>query len=99
MDDDRPTLHPVLFQLILRISDVALIFAVWMFAQMTFFRPTYFGGPMFDPPVRTFAGLPVGQLLFWLGVSGIVVGWIWIRRIARGEPEPESNDRFWRSRR
>jgi hypothetical protein len=53
----------------------------------------------FSVALPSVAGLPARIIIAAVACSGIVVGWIWIRRIARGEPEPESNDRFWRSRR
>jgi hypothetical protein len=53
----------------------------------------------FSVPVPSVAGVPATLIIAAVACSGIGLGWIWIRRIARGAPEPESNDRFWRSRR
>ena len=41
---------------------------------------------------------PVALAIVALGYAGLIVGWVWIRRIARGDPEPEANDRHWLSR-
>jgi hypothetical protein len=56
-----------------------------------------FGGPIGYVPSLVL-GIPVGHLVFFAGAAVIAIGWIWIRLIARGEPEPEANDRFWWSR-
>jgi hypothetical protein len=77
----------------MRIADVALLLPVF-FALAA---PQPFGGPIQEATPGPI-GVPWGVAVVAIGFVGIVTGWIWIRRIARGEPEPEANDRFWWSR-
>jgi hypothetical protein len=90
----RPTRGWLITRTIMGISDVALLLAIWLMVS------AWTGADAgFSVLVPSVAGLPARIIIAAVACSGIVVGWIWIRRIARGEPEPESNDRFWRSRR
>jgi hypothetical protein len=72
----------------LRIADLAML----VIPVMLMASPTNFGGT----PAPGELNLSTAMLA--LGEVAIALGWLWIRRIARGEPEPEANDRFWRSR-
>jgi len=77
-----------------RLSDLALGVVILLFVM-----PQQSFGPPFDPVSGpSIFGIPTGTLVPAVGVAGLVGGWIWIRLIARGEPVPEANDRFWRSR-
>jgi hypothetical protein len=51
---------------------------------------------MFMNPVTDVLGLPSGVVLFGLGFIGLLVAFVWIRRIVRG---PEDDDDHWRYRR
>jgi len=78
----------------MRIADTTLLvglFVVYQAFQLTF------GGPLLSAS-PTIAGIPAGIALTLVAFFGILVGWVWIRRIARGDPEPEANDRHWLSR-
>jgi hypothetical protein len=46
-------------------------------------------GPMYDPKVSVF-GLPAEVLIFALGVTGSVIGLLWMRSITHDEPERTS---------
>lgn len=77
-----------------RLSDLALGVVILLFVM-----PRQSFGPPFDPASGpSILGIPTGTLVLAVGVAGLVGGWTWIRLIARGEPVPEANDRFWRSR-
>jgi hypothetical protein len=89
-----PTRSWLITRTIMRISDGALLVAIWLMVS------AWTGADeTFSDALPSVAGPPARIIIAAVACSGIVVGWIWIRRIARGEPEPESNDRFWRSRR
>ena len=74
----------------LRLADAALVVTLGIFVLPS--------SPMFGQTVPTVVGVPTGMVVPVIGFTGIVTGWAWIRMIARGDPEPESNDRFWISR-
>jgi hypothetical protein len=80
-------------QTMMRLADLA----VFLPAFIVLSPPTYFGGPMHEVAAGPF-GVPWGAVMLAIGFVGVVTGWIWIRLIARGEPEPAANDRFWWSR-
>jgi len=96
MDETWPTNRWFVTQLMLRIADAALLIVVWLVVLTVFFPPTLSGGP--NDYAANIWGIPSGIIVEAVGVAGAVIGWVWIRRIARGEPEPEANDRFWWSR-
>jgi hypothetical protein len=79
---------------IMRIADIALLLPVFVFVA----APVQFGGGLHAEPARLFGVVPAGTAVLAVGYAGIVVGWVWIRRVARGDPEPEANDRHWVSR-
>lgn len=89
-----PTRGWLVTRTIMRISDVALLLVIWLVATMWSGADVSIGD---DSP--SVAGVPARIVLAAIAGCATVVGWVWIRRIASGEPEPESNDRFWRSRR
>jgi hypothetical protein len=90
-----PEVRWLITRAIMRIADVALLLPVFIFVA----APVHFGGGLHhDEPARLFDVVPAGTALLVAGYTGIVVGWVWIRRIARGDPEPEANDRHWLSR-
>ncbi|TAL07688.1 MAG: hypothetical protein EPO00_08700 [Chloroflexota bacterium] len=81
-------------QLAKRLSDLAIGVVIFLLVM-----PQHASGPMFDPGSGpSIFGIPAATVVLALGVVGLVGGWIWIRLIAHGEPVPEANDRFWRSR-
>lgn len=87
--------HRWLFtQLAKRLSDLAIGFVVFVFVM----APQPLSEPFSGGSSASIFGVPMGLLVLAVGVAGLVGGWIWIRLIARGEPVPEANDRFWRSR-
>ena len=96
MDENDPTDRWIITRAMLRIADTALLVITWIVVQAVFFPSQFFGGAYYQP--ATVWGVPSGMITYAVGVTGVVNGWLWIRRIARGEPEPESNDRFWWSR-
>lgn len=77
----------------MRVADLAVVFPIFVALS----APTFFGGGMHEATVGPL-GVPWGVVVAAIGYVGAVTGWIWIRGIARGEPEPEANDRFWWSR-
>jgi hypothetical protein len=89
-----PTRGWLITRTIMRISDVALLLAIWLVVGALTGADA-----AFSVPVPSVAGVPATLITAAVACSGIGLGWIWIRLIARGAPEPESNDRFWRSRR
>lgn len=97
MDETWPTNRWFVTRLMLRIADAAMLVVTWLLVQAVFFAPTLFGGDM-NGQAANVGGIPSGIILEAFGVAGVVIGWVWIHRIARGEPEPEANDRFWWSR-
>ena len=76
-----------------RLADVAV--GIVLFIGFQLGGPT--SRPMWDPSPSVL-GIPIGHLVFFAGAAMVAIGWIWIRLIARGKPEPEANDRFWWSR-
>lgn len=86
--------HWLFVQAAKRLSDVVLGLVLLGIVMSQFAGPG-FGG--FSKPA-TFLGIPFDVFVLAVGVAGLVIGWVWIRIVARGEPVPESNDRFWRSR-
>lgn len=84
----------LLMQLAKRLSDLAIGFAIFVFVM----APQSLSEPFSGGSSASIFGIPTGILVLAVGVAGLVGGWIWIRLIARGEPVPEANDRFWRSR-
>ncbi len=90
-----PRSHRWLFtQLAKRLSDLALGVVIFLFVM----APQPLGGNFGGGTGTSIFGIPTGILVLAVGLAGLVGGWIWIRLIARGEPVPEANDRFWRSR-
>jgi hypothetical protein len=85
--------HWFFVQVAKRLSDLALGLVLLVGAMVLVTGP----GLEFTQPT-TFLGIPSDMVPLVVGVAGLVIGWVWIRRIARGEPVPEANDRFWRSR-
>jgi hypothetical protein len=77
-----------------RLADAAL--GMVLLIGFQFGQPR--SSPMWVPPPSVIIGIPVGDLVFFAGAVMVAIGWIWIRLIARGNPEPEANDRFWWSR-
>ena len=77
----------------MRVADLAVVFPVFVALA----APQPFGGPVHEAMAGPL-GVPWGMVVVAIGYVGAVTGWIWIRLIARGEPEPEANDRFWWSR-
>jgi hypothetical protein len=51
--------------------------------------PGFMGDGMWEPPLWE-------QLLPWAGVSGMILGLVWMVRLSR--PDPEAGDRTWRYR-
>jgi len=73
----------------LRLADVAMLLPV----AVLLLAPTYFE-PMWGGSDDGTSRVLILALASLLGI----VGRTWIRRIARGNPEPEANDQFWWSR-
>ncbi len=73
-------------------ANAALLLPIFL----TLTAPTFGGG--WGEPSPAILGLSGSVALATVAYVGIVVGWIWIRLIYRGDPEPEANDRFWWSR-
>lgn len=96
MDENYPTDRWIITRTMLRIADAALLIVIWLVVQTVFFPTSFGGGP--NDQVATVWGVPSAVIAFTVGIVGVVIGWLWIHRIARGEPEPEANDRFWWSR-
>jgi hypothetical protein len=72
----------------LRLADIALVVPIYvLFLTSTSFQPTWGGS---DGVTQ--------KVVFAFGSLLGIVGRIWMRRIARGNPEPEANDQFWWSR-
>jgi hypothetical protein len=77
----------------MRFADITLL----LMLAWPFMAPN-FGGGMDHAAQSAILGVPPAVLLYVVGVLGIAIGCGWIHRIARGEPQPEANDRFWWSR-
>lgn len=89
-----PSPRWLLMQVAKRLSDLALGVVIFLF--VTAQQP--FGDAFVGGTGPSIFGIPAWSLVLAVGIAGLVGGWIWIRLIARGEPVPEANDRFWRSR-
>lgn len=89
-DVSEPTDRWVVTRIEMRLADFAVLFSLFLLSQSN--------QPGFGGSARDIAELPVGEAMLIVGLALSIVGWVWIRRIARGDPEPEANDQFWWSR-
>ena len=47
-------------------------------------------GPMHVPPMPSIAGIPASVLVPAVGIAGLIVGFLWVRRITADDPDPQS---------
>ena len=84
-------------QILVQLSNVGPI-TMAVLVGLVFFTASPMGGGMPDAETPRWLGLPPSYWFVGVAVAMVLGGRYWIHRILHEGREPESNDRFWRSR-